>query len=122
LVPVTLLATLPMLLVTHPSVPVSDVRQFVAYAKANPGTLNYASVGAGSSTHIAAELFKDMTGIQMTHVPYKGSSLAYQDLLAGRVQVMFATMITGLPYAREGRLKALAVTTPGRSPAAPDVP
>ena len=106
----------------HPSLPVRNVRELIAYAKAHPGELNYASVGPGSSTHLAAELFKQMAGVEITHVPYNGSAPASFDLITGRVQIMFSTMIGGLPYVKQGKLRALAVTTPQRSPAVPDIP
>jgi tripartite-type tricarboxylate transporter receptor subunit TctC len=122
LVPITLIGTYPTLLVVHPSIPAKSVHELIKYAKANPRTLNYASVGAGSSTHLAAELFKEMAGVDITHIPYNGSAPAYLDLVTGRVQIMFSTMITGLPYVKQGKLRALAVTTPARSPAAPELP
>lgn len=122
LVPITMIGTYPNLLVVHPSLPVRNVRELIAYAKAHPGELNYASVGPGSSTHLAAELFKQMAGVEITHVPYNGSAPASFDLITGRVQIMFSTMIGGLPYVKQGKLRALAVTTPQRSPAVPDIP
>lgn len=122
LVPISLIATYPTLLIVHPSLPVKSVKELIEYAKANPSTMNYASVGAGSSTHLAAEMFKYMAGVDITHVPYNGSAPATFDLISGRVQMMFSTMLTGLPYAQEGKARALAVTTPYRSPAAPDLP
>ncbi len=122
LIPVLLVATYPTLLVVHPSLPVHNVKELIDYAKANPGKLNYGSVGAGSSTHLAAELFKDTASLDMAHIPYNGSTPASVDLLSGRIQLMFATMITALPYAQDGKLRALAVSTPNRSPAAPNIP
>jgi tripartite-type tricarboxylate transporter receptor subunit TctC len=120
--PITLVAAVPNLLVVHPSVPVNSVKELIAYAKANPTKLAYASSGNGTSIHLSAELFKTMTGVQMTHVPYKGSAPALTDLLGGQVQLMFDNMPTALPHAKAGKLRPLAVTTAKRSPAMPDLP
>lgn len=122
LAPVTLVATYPTLLVVHPSLPVKSVADLITYAKAHPDALSYASVGAGTSPHLAAELFKRLAGVEMTHIPYNGSAPAAVDLIAGRVQLMFSTMMGGLQYVRQGKLRALAVTTTQRSDAVPDVP
>jgi tripartite-type tricarboxylate transporter receptor subunit TctC len=105
----------------HPSVP-ATVPEFIAYAKANPGKINMASDGNGSVSHVAGELFKMMTGINMQHVPYRGTGPALNDLLAGQVQIMFETMSGSIGQIRAGNLRALAVTTATRSQALPDIP
>lgn len=120
--PVSLLVTVPELLVVTPSFPAKTVAELVAMAKAEPGKLSYASSGNGSAQHLAAELFKLRTGTDIQHVPYKGGSLAVADVAAGHVPFYFGNMSAALPQARAGRLRALAVTSPQRSPAAPDVP
>jgi tripartite-type tricarboxylate transporter receptor subunit TctC len=106
----------------HPSVPVKSVSEFITYAKANPGKINMASVGSGSGQHISGEMFKLMTGVNMTHVPYRGSGQAVTDLLGGRVQVMFDAVPNSIEYIRAGTLRALAVTTATRLEALPDLP
>jgi tripartite-type tricarboxylate transporter receptor subunit TctC len=111
-----------LVLEVTPSLPVKTVPEFIAYAKANPGKLNMASAGIGNSTHMAGELFKMMTGIEMLHVPYRGSAPALTDLLAGQVQVMFDLMPSSIGHIRSGKLRALAVTTAARSEALPDLP
>jgi tripartite-type tricarboxylate transporter receptor subunit TctC len=121
-VPIVLVAAVPNVLVVHPSVPANSVQELIAYAKANPGKLNFASSGAGTSIHLSGELFKVMAGVQMTHVPYKGSAPAITDLLGGQVQLMFDNLPPSLPHIRAGKLRALAVTTSERAPALPDVP
>jgi tripartite-type tricarboxylate transporter receptor subunit TctC len=108
-------------MVVNPSFPAKSVPEFIAYAKANPGTINMASSGNGTSVHVAGELFNMMAGIKMTHVPYRGAGPAITDLLGGQVQVMFAAMPSAFEYVKAGRLRALAVTTATRSPALPDV-
>jgi len=120
--PVSLLAVNPTLLVVNSSVPVSSVKELIAFAKARPGRLNYASVGQGSPIHLAMELFKSMTGVDFVHVPYKGSSPAVIDLLAGQVQLMFNSMPPVLPHVKTGKLKGLAVGSAQRSRAVPDIP
>jgi tripartite-type tricarboxylate transporter receptor subunit TctC len=120
--PMTLVSTFPNMLVIHPSLPASNIPEFIALLKANPGKYHFASSGNGSSIHLNAELFKQMTGTQMGHVPYKGSSQALTDLLAGVVHVAFDNMATVWPQARSGKLRALGVTTLQRMPVAPDVP
>jgi len=112
----------PNVLEVHPSVPVKTVPEFIAYAKANPGKLNFASGGIGASQHMAAELFKFMTGIDMKHVPYRGSAPALIDLLSGQVQVMFDLVPASIGYIRADKLRALAVTTAHKSEALPDLP
>jgi tripartite-type tricarboxylate transporter receptor subunit TctC len=106
----------------NPSVPVRTVSEFIAYAKSNPGKLNMASGGTGNSTHVAGELFKMMTGVNMVHVPYRGSPPALSDLLGGQVQVMFDVVSSSLDHIRAGKLRALGVTTATRSEVLPDVP
>jgi tripartite-type tricarboxylate transporter receptor subunit TctC len=106
----------------HPSVPARTVPEFIAYAKANPGKINMASGGNGSVSHVAGELFKMMTGINMQHVPYRGTGPALNDLLAGQVQIMFEAMSGSIGQIRAGNLRALAVTTATRSQALPDIP
>jgi tripartite-type tricarboxylate transporter receptor subunit TctC len=112
----------PVVMEVHPSVPASTVAEFVAYAKQNPGKLNFGSAGTGGTIHLAGEMFKQITGIQMTHVPYKGAGPALADLLAGNIQVMFDTMSTALPPVKSGSVRALAVSSEQRSPDLPDVP
>jgi tripartite-type tricarboxylate transporter receptor subunit TctC len=106
----------------NPSVPVKTVPEFIAYAKARPGKVNMASAGIGSVQHIAGELFEFMTGVDLFHVPYRGSPPALTDLLAGQVQVMFDTTLTAIPHIRAGRVRPLAVTTATRVDALPDIP
>jgi len=120
--PITLAGVTPNLLVANTNAPVSSVKELIAYAKANPGKLNYASTGNGTSNHLSFELFKAMTGTQVTHVPYKGSAPAVPDLIAGQVQVMFDNTPNVLPHVRSGKLKALAVSSKARTPLAPEVP
>jgi tripartite-type tricarboxylate transporter receptor subunit TctC len=120
--PVILTAATPNLLAVHPSVPVRSVAELVALAKKRPGRLNYASSGAGSSPHLSAELFKSMTGINMTHIPYKGSPPAVADLVAGEVALMFSPTSTVLPHVQSGRLRALGISTLTRLASLPDLP
>lgn len=120
--PVTLLGITPIVLVVHPSLPVRSVKELVALAKARPGELTYASAGVGSPTHVSPELFRSMTGTDMVHVPYKGGSQAVTDLLGGRVTLYFAATPTAFPLVRNGKLRALGVTSPKRYPGAPDIP
>lgn len=120
--PITVVAGVPNLLVVHPSVNARSVRELTALAKAQPGKLNVASSGNGTSIHMAAELFKMMAGVDILHVPYKGSAPAVTDLLGGQVQMMFDNLPVSLPHAKAGKLRALAVTSLTRSAALPDVP
>lgn len=106
----------------HPSVPANTLSEFIAYAKANPGKLNYASQGTGSLSHIGTEIFKQQTGVFMTHIPYRGSGPAVQDVLAGQVQVFITTPPSVLQHVQSGKLKALAVTGNTRHPGLPNVP
>jgi tripartite-type tricarboxylate transporter receptor subunit TctC len=112
----------PNVLVLNPSVPAKTVPDFIAYAKTNPRKINMASSGNGTSPHMAGELFKMMTGVDMNHVPYRGAAPALTDLLAGQVHVMFPTMPSSIEYVRAGKLRALAVTTAKRSDAFPEIP
>ena len=121
-VAVTNVAAVPNVMVVNPSVPVNSVQEFIAYAKARPGRVNMASSGNGTSIHLSGELFKSMTGVYMVHLPYRGSSPALQDLIAGNTQVMFDNLPSALPHIRSGRLKALAVTSRERSAALPNLP
>jgi len=120
--PVSLLTRGPLVLVTAPATPANSVAELIALARARPGQLSFASSGNGQSTHLAAELFDSMAGIRMTHVPYKGSAPALTDVMSGQATVMFDTMLSAMPFVRDGRLKALAITGASRSPAAPQLP
>lgn len=120
--PVTWVAKSPNTVVVHPSLPVKNVRELIALAKARPGQLNYASGGSGSATHLSVELFKSMAGLDIVRVPYKGNGPALNDLIAGQVQVMFSTAATVAPHLSSGRLRALAVTSADPSPLAPGLP
>jgi tripartite-type tricarboxylate transporter receptor subunit TctC len=122
LAPIAGIMRIPNVMVVNPSVPAKTVPEFIAYAKANPGRVNVASPGVGTSVHLSAELFKMMTGVDMVHVAYKGSAPSLTDLIGGQVQVSFATMPASIEFIRSGRLRALAVTTATRSPALPNVP
>jgi tripartite-type tricarboxylate transporter receptor subunit TctC len=120
--PVSLLASTPNLLVVNNDVPAKSVQELIDYGKANPNKLSFGSPGIGTSIHVSGELFKTMTGVQMTHVPYKGRQFAIPDLIGGQIQLMFDNMPSALPMAREGKIRALAQTGAKRSAAAPDVP
>ena len=120
--PVTQINSVPNILVVNPSIPAHTVRELIALAKAKPGQLNYASAGSGTSPHLAAELFKTMAGIEMTHIPYKGIPPAVTDVIAGRVTMLMTTTISAAPHVKSGRLRALAITSPKRLAAMPDVP
>lgn len=119
---VTLLASSPFILVVHPGVKAASVQELVALAKTQPGKLSYASSGNGGPSHLSAEMLKFMTGIQLTHVPYKGIALVMNDLLAGQIQLTFTVPGSGLPHVKTGRLRALAVTTAKRSAVVPELP
>ncbi|MGZ5163023.1 MAG: Bug family tripartite tricarboxylate transporter substrate binding protein [Burkholderiales bacterium] len=119
---VTQVTRQPYVMIVHPSVPAANVRELVAWAKANAGRLNYASAGSGSLMHLTGELFKSATGVSMNHVPYKGMALAYPDILAGQVQVGFPAIITALPHLKSGKIRALGVTSRARVASLPDVP
>jgi tripartite-type tricarboxylate transporter receptor subunit TctC len=120
--PVASFARTPLVMEVHPSVPVKTVPEFIAYAKANPGKVNYASAGNGTPQHVSGELFKMMTGVNMVHVPYRGSAPALVDMLAGQVQVMIDPLPASIEHVRSGSLRALAVTTQERFPALPNLP
>jgi tripartite-type tricarboxylate transporter receptor subunit TctC len=120
--PITQAATLPNVLVVHPSLPVKSVAELIAYAKAHPGQLNFASAGIGTSPQMSIELLKSMAGIDMVHIPYKGTAPGVMDLLAGQVLVMAPNVLTALPHIRSGKLRALAVTSVKRTEALPEVP
>jgi tripartite-type tricarboxylate transporter receptor subunit TctC len=122
IMPIAGIARVPNVMVVNPNVPAKTVAEFIAYAKANPGKINMASSGNGTSIHLSGELFKAMTGVQMQHVPYRGSAPAVTDLLSGQVQVMFDNMPSAINHVKSGGLRALAVTTATRSPELPDVP
>ena len=120
--PVSQLTGLPFMLVVHNAVAAKSIKELVALAKAQPGGLTFASGGSGSGPHMAAELFKSMTGLDIRHIPYKGASAAIPDLIGGRVTMMFSPIAVGLPGVREGKLRALAVTSLRRSSAVPELP
>ncbi len=120
--PLTLAASVSNVLVVHPSLPVNSVAELVSYAKANVGKLSFASMGSGTTGHLCGEMFKRATGIDIVHVPYKGSAPAMNDLLGGQVQMMFDNLPTSLPHIRSGGLRALAVTGAARHPQAPELP
>jgi tripartite-type tricarboxylate transporter receptor subunit TctC len=120
--PVALVAVIPFVLVINPSLPVHSVADLIKYSKEHPGTLTYGSGGAGSPHHLYAELFKSMTGIQMTHVPYKGTAPALTDVIAGHISLMFADTIPALPMIRSGKVRALGVSSTARLPSAPEIP
>ena len=120
--PVSLIVIQPNILVVHPAIPVRSVREFVALAKSRPAILNYGSSGIGSSQHMAAELFANSAGVKLTHVPYKGGAPALIDLVGGQIDLMFETMPTALPYAKSGKLRALAITTATRAKVYAELP
>jgi tripartite-type tricarboxylate transporter receptor subunit TctC len=120
--PITLLAESPNILVAHPSLPVSNVKELIAYAKAHPGKLNFGSASVGSVGHLTGVMLNQMAGIDMQHVPYKGSGQAVVDVVGGQIQLMFSGMSSVMGHIKAGRLKPLAVTGAKRSPAVPDVP
>jgi tripartite-type tricarboxylate transporter receptor subunit TctC len=122
LVPVSGIIRVPNVMVVNPQVPAQTVPEFIAYAKANPGKINMASGGIGSTLHVAGELFKMMAGVNLIHVPYRGDAPALVDLIGGQVQVMFDLMAASLGFIKAGKLRALAVTSATRSPALPDLP
>jgi tripartite-type tricarboxylate transporter receptor subunit TctC len=120
--PVALTATVPLVLAVHPNVPARNVQELIGYVKANPGKLNYASSGSGTITHLAAALFATQAGLQMQHVPYKGSAPGLADVAGGQVQMMIDTILTILPYAKDNRVRPLAIAISRRSPSLPEVP
>jgi tripartite-type tricarboxylate transporter receptor subunit TctC len=120
--PISLIASAPNLLVVNNDLPVKTVPELITYMKANPNKLSFGSPGIGTSVHVSGELFKSLTGTQMTHAPYKGRQYAIPDLMGGSIQLMFDNMPSALPMAREGKIRAIAVTTAKRSNAAPEIP
>jgi tripartite-type tricarboxylate transporter receptor subunit TctC len=120
--PITNIASIPLVLLAHPSLPVDSVQQLIAYGKAHPGELSYGSSGAGSGGHLAGALFAQRAGIEMTHIPYRGMAPATTDLLAGHLKLMVGGLMSALPSLKTAQLKALAVVTPQRVPFAPDIP
>lgn len=120
--PISLINTGTQIVVVHPSLPVTNVRELIALAKTQPAKINYASAGPGSPAHLVAEMFKSEAKVNFTHIPYKGAAPAAIDLIAGQVDLMFGDFITCFPYIKAGRLRALAVTAGKRSPLAPDIP
>jgi tripartite-type tricarboxylate transporter receptor subunit TctC len=121
-VPITLAATIPVVLVVHPSLPVKSVKELIALAKARPGQLNYASGGTGSAQHLPREMLRVEAGINIVHVPYKGLGPAFSDVLGGQVPMMFAGVSNVVPHMKTGRLRVLAIGSPKRSPTLPEVP
>jgi tripartite-type tricarboxylate transporter receptor subunit TctC len=119
---VSLVATVPNVMITQPSLPAENLREFIAYARSRPGVLNFGSGGAGTSNHLAGELFNIVTGTKLVHVPYKGVNLAMQDVLAGNVHLVFIGIPAAAPHVKAGKLRALALVAPQRSGALPDVP
>jgi tripartite-type tricarboxylate transporter receptor subunit TctC len=120
--PISLVASLPFVLVVHPEVPAKSVAELIALAKAQPGKLNFSSAGNGTSNHLAGELFKSMAGVDIVHVPYRGSAPALADVVAGQITMMFDLTLTSLPQIQGGSVRGLAITTPRRSPLAPSLP
>ena len=120
--PISQVSAQPYLLVVHPSIPATTVQELVAYGKANPGKLNYASAGQGSIIHLATELLRVQTGTRMVHVPYKGMGAAYPDLIAGHTQIALGSIVSAQPHVRSGRLRGIAVTSPERAKSSPDIP
>ncbi|ABE46979.1 Bug family tripartite tricarboxylate transporter substrate binding protein [Polaromonas sp. JS666] len=120
--PVTLTTTVPIVLLVNPSLPVNNVKELIAYAKANPNKLNFASAGNGSSNHLTGELFKSIAGIDIVHVPYKGDGLALTDVMGGQVSMMFTTVVSAMPHIKSGKLRAVAVASAKRIAAMPNLP
>jgi tripartite-type tricarboxylate transporter receptor subunit TctC len=119
---VVMYADMPCVLIVHPSVPAKNVKEFIELAKKNPGRLNFGTAGSGSSTHMVGEWFKLVTGVNLTHVPYKGSAQAMQDLLGGQIELMFENLTTGIAQIKGGKVRALGMTSKARSPSLPEVP
>ncbi len=122
LAPITLVVTIPYLLLVNPSFPAQSVRELLALARSKPGQLNYGSAGTGTTSHLAMELFRSLAGIKVTHVPYKGSAPAATDLVGGQLQLLFDAPPSSLPFVRSGRLRALGISTLRRTPLLPDIP
>ena len=121
-IPVTMASNSPYLLVVHPKIPASSVKELIAYAKMNPGKMNYSSSGNGSSTHLAGVIFNNMAGVEIVHIPYKGAAPAIVDLLAGNIQMRFSSVVPVLPHVRSGRLRGIAISSPKRYGPLPDMP
>jgi tripartite-type tricarboxylate transporter receptor subunit TctC len=120
--PVTLTTTVPIVLLVNPALPIRNVKELVTYAKANPNKINFASAGNGSSNHLTGEMFKSATGIEIVHVPYRGDGPAMTDLMGGQVAMMFTTIVAAMPYVNTGKLRAIAIASPKRSAAMPELP
>jgi tripartite-type tricarboxylate transporter receptor subunit TctC len=120
--PVTMVASAPLMLVVNPSVPAKTVKDLISYAKSNPGKINYASGGIGASTHLPAELFKSMAGIDIVHIPYKGGGPALLGVISGQAQMLMISVVGALPHVKSGKLRGLALTSRSRLPELPDVP
>lgn len=120
--PVTFVGFAPLILVVYPGLPVKSVKDLIALAKSKPGKLNYSSTGSGGSTHLAMELFKLMTGVDMMHIPYKGGSVSLIEKISGRIDIGFESIVQTLPHVKSGKLRALGISSEKRSPAAPDIP
>jgi len=120
--PVSLIALVPLMVAVHPSVPAKSIKELIALARVRPGQLNFGSAGTGTTTHLAGELFKTMAGVNIVHIPYRGSPQALTDAVSGQVSMVFAPTLTALPQVQAGRLKALAMTTSARSSTVPEVP
>jgi tripartite-type tricarboxylate transporter receptor subunit TctC len=120
--PITLTSVVPLVVLVAPTLPVKSMQELISYAKENPGKLTYASAGNGSANHLAGEMMKTMTGMQVVHVPYKGDSPAVADVAGGTVSMMFPTVVAGIPHIKSGKLRALAVTGAKRSSSLPNVP
>ena len=120
--PITMATNSPYFLVVHPKIPAVSVKELIAYAKANPGKMNYSSSGSGSSTHLAGVLFNNMAGVEIVHIPYKGAAPAIVDLLAGNIQMRFSSVVPALPHVKSGRMRGLAISSARRYGPLPDVP
>jgi tripartite-type tricarboxylate transporter receptor subunit TctC len=120
--PVTQVGSLPLILVIHPSLPAKNVREFIAIAKAKPGQLNYGSSGVGTATHMTTELFKAMAGVDLVHIPYKGSGQVMGDVIGGQLALIFDQIVSSLPHVQSGKLRMLAITSAKRFPSLPDLP
>ena len=120
--PVTLTTTVPIVLLVNPALPIKNVKELIAYAKANPNKINFASAGNGSSNHLTGEMFKSASGIDIVHVPYKGDAPAMTDLMGGQVAMMFTTIVAAMPHVSSGKLRAIAIASSKRSSAMPDLP
>ncbi len=122
LAPITLIADFPLLVLVHPSLPVHSIRELIAFAKARPGKISYGSSASGGGTHLTVELIKSLTGIDMVHIPYRGAGPALADLVAGQISLLLNNPLSSLPFAKAGRVRAIAITSAARMAAAPDIP